>query len=115
MAIHNTSYDAANTSVRAFLTKVGEKYWGGPFNVGSGPGKEIWLKIKNGVFGGKCCYCGKSTDKLQIEHLIMFNQEGEFAYPKLTTNEEHCIRVIAEYLITILNRLQMIRFNYTEQ
>ena len=23
MAIHNTSYDAANTAVRAFLTKVG--------------------------------------------------------------------------------------------
>lgn len=159
MAIHNTSYDAANTAVRAFLTKVGAKYWGKTFNTGSGPGKNIWHKIKNDVFNAKCCYCGKAPDKLQIEHLIMFNRDeyglhhpgniapvctdcnkrekdansknvswqehlriiclknnnihsfedrkkrilnhieiGEFAYPKLTENEKHSIRVIAESL-----------------
>ena len=107
----------------------------------------------------KCCYCGGSPVKLQIEHLLMFNREeyglhhpgnvapvcercnkrgkdrngkhlsweahlkevcvranagqsfeikkarilnhiekGEFAYPKLTQNEKHAIRVIAESL-----------------
>ena len=70
MAIHNTSYDAANTAIRAFLTKVGAKYWGRTFNTGSGSGKDIWLRIKNDVFNGKCCYCGKTYEKLQIEHLI---------------------------------------------
>jgi len=159
MAIHNTSYDAANTAVRAFLTKVGEKYWGKTFNTGSGSGRIIWVEIKNKVFLGKCCYCGKESDNLQIEHLIMFNREeyglhhpgniapvcntcnkrgrdekgkhlfweihlknicqnnhdiqsfekrkrrilhhiekGKFVYPKLSDNEKHSIRVIAESL-----------------
>jgi len=74
MAIHNTSFDAANTAVRAFLTKVGAKYWGRTHNTGTGSGKAIWSEIKNGVFGGKCCYCGKQVEKLQIEHLVMFNR-----------------------------------------
>jgi hypothetical protein len=159
MAIHNTSYDAANTAVRAFLTKVGAKYWGRSFNSASGSGKHIWQKIRDELFERKCCYCGGSSTKLQIEHLIMFNREGyglhhpgnivpvcdrcnkrgkdrngkhlsweahlknvcfhandmqsfesrrarilnhiekgEFAYPKLTQNEKHAIRVIAESL-----------------
>lgn len=75
MAIHNTSYDAANTAVRAFLTEIGSKYWGRTFNTGSGSGKSIWLTIKNTIFKGECCYCGSRSDKLQIEHLIMFNRE----------------------------------------
>lgn len=159
MAIHNTSYDAANTAVRAFLTKVGAKYWGRTFNTGSGAGKAIWIEIKDTIFDGKCCYCDRTSDKLQIEHLIMFNREeyglhhpgnvvpvcsecnkrgknedgkhlswqehlkvicqrnndirnfeerrkrildhiekGGFACPKLTENEKHSIRVIAESL-----------------
>jgi hypothetical protein len=157
MAIHNTSYDAANTAVRAFLTEVGAMYWGRTFNTGSGSGKSIWLTIKNEIFKGECCYCGIHLDKLQIEHLIMFNREeyglhhpgnivpvclecnkrgrdksgkhikweehlenicvpkkelenfglrknrilkhineGKFAYPQLSDNEKHAIRVIAE-------------------
>ena len=75
MAIHNTSYDAANTAVRAFLTEIGAKYWGRTFNTGSGSGKAIWIIIKNEIFEGKCCYCGVPSDKLQIEHLIMFNRD----------------------------------------
>ena len=67
--------DAANTAVRAFLTKVGAKYWGKTFNTGSGPGKDIWFKIKNDVFSAKCFYCSKAPDKLQIEHIIMFNRD----------------------------------------
>ena len=55
MAIHNTSYDAANIVIRAILTKVGAKYWGRTFNTGSGSGKDIWLRIKKDVFNGKCC------------------------------------------------------------
>jgi len=159
MAIHNTSFDAANTAVRAFLTKVGAKYWGKTFNTGSGSGKAIWFEIKNKVFNGRCCYCGNAPAKLQIEHLIMFNREeyglhhpgnvvpvcnecnkrgkdergkrlsweehlknicqrnndiksfeerrrrilrhvneGKFTYPKLSDNEKHSIRVIAESL-----------------
>ncbi len=75
MAIHNTSYDAANTAVRAYLTEIGAKYWGRTFNTGSGSGKTVWLSIKNEIFQGECCYCGIRSDKLQIEHLIMFNRE----------------------------------------
>jgi len=74
MAIHNTAFDAANTAVRAFLTKVGAKYWGRTFNIGTGSGKAIWHEIKNEVFGGRCCYCSKRSEKLQIEHLVMFNR-----------------------------------------
>lgn len=159
MAVHNTSADAANTAVRAFLTEVGEKYWGRLFNTGTGSGKVIWEEIKNEIFTGKCCYCGRHSAKLQMEHLIMFNREeyglhhpgnivpcctdcnkrkkdnngkhvswekhlsiicreleqesefqqrrdrivrhhteGDFAYPTLTDNERHAIRVIAESL-----------------
>ena len=36
MAIYNTASDAANTAVRAFLTKVGEFYLGRTFNTGTG-------------------------------------------------------------------------------
>lgn len=75
MAIRNTSYDAANTAVRAFLTKAGAKYWGRSFNTASGSGKQIWQKIRDEIFEKKCCYCGDSSAKLQIEHLIMFNRE----------------------------------------
>ncbi len=159
MAIYNTGADAANTAVRAFLTEVGKKYWGKPFNTGSGSGKSIWQEIKSEVFGESCCYCGQISEKLQIEHLIMFNREeyglhhpdnvapcciscnkrekddnrkhlnwenhlkavcerlnekhmfderfkrisshmtvGEYAYPGLSSNEKHSIRVIAESL-----------------
>ncbi|HHT9159004.1 MAG TPA: HNH endonuclease [Candidatus Brocadiaceae bacterium] len=75
MAVHNTSADAANTAVRAFLTEVGEKYWGKIFNTGTGSGKAVWDKIKNQVFKGCCCYCGKHSEKVQMEHLVMFNRE----------------------------------------
>ena len=46
MAIYNTGSDAANTMVRAFLTKIGESYLNHSFNTGSGKGKEIWCEIK---------------------------------------------------------------------
>lgn len=74
MAIYNTASDAANTSVRAFLTKVGEHYVGHGFNTGSGRGKLFWQDIRDRVFGSVCAYCGKADGKLTIEHLIMFNR-----------------------------------------
>ncbi len=74
MAIYNTPSDAANTAVRAFLTKVGEYYLKGSFNTGSGKGKAAWLRIRNDVFEGRCCYCDTNTEHLQIEHLLMFNR-----------------------------------------
>ena len=46
MAIYNTGSDAANTMVRAFLTKIGESYLNHSFNTGSGKDKEIWQGIK---------------------------------------------------------------------
>jgi len=159
LAIHNTSADAANTAVRAFLTAVGEQYWGKIFNTGTGSGKATWKNIRDEVFGGKCCYCNKHSEKLQMEHLVMFNREeyglhhpgnivpccndcnkrktdrsgrhltweghlkaictesgdegdytrrldliikhhtkGKFAYPQLSENEKHAIRVMAESL-----------------
>ncbi len=73
MAIYNTASDAANTAVRAFLTKVGEFYLGRSFNTGSGRGKADWERIRDEVFGGSCAYCGKEG-QLQIEHLYMFNR-----------------------------------------
>ena len=74
MAVHNTSGDAANTAVRAFLTKVGEHYLGRSYNTGSGKGKEDWMRIKNTVFKNKCAYCDTETESLQIEHLVKFNR-----------------------------------------
>ena len=72
MAIYNTGSDSANTAVRAFLTKIGEYYWGESFNTGSKKGKKIWNDILI-EFNHSCAYCG-STNKLQMEHLIMFNK-----------------------------------------
>ena len=74
MAIYNTSADAANTAIRAFLTKVGEFYLGRSFNTGSGKGKADWERIRDVVFECSCAYCGESGKALQIEHLIMFNR-----------------------------------------
>lgn len=74
MSIYNTTFDSANTAVRAFLTKVGEYYLGRSFNISSGQAKEDWLIIKNIVFNSKCAYCGQQTDALQMEHLFMFNK-----------------------------------------
>lgn len=75
MAIYNTSYDAANTAVRAFLTKVGEYYWGRSFNTGSGSTKKVWEDIKTNIFNSQCAYCGERSPSLQIEHIVMFNRE----------------------------------------
>lgn len=73
MAIYNTGSDAANTAVRAFLTKVGEHYLGRSFNTGSGYGKNEWTRIRDELFNSRCAYCG-AAGKLQIEHLAMFNR-----------------------------------------
>lgn len=75
MAVHNTSSDAANTAVRAFLTEIGRYYFGRGFNTGSGQSQQDWVKIKDQIFGGECAYCGKNDSKLQIEHLVMFNRQ----------------------------------------
>ena len=74
MAIYNAPSDAANTAVRAFLTKVGEFYLGRSFNTGSGKGQEDWGRIRDSVFQGQCAYCGETPRALQIEHLCMFNK-----------------------------------------
>ncbi len=75
MTVYNTAADSANTSVRAFLTKVGEFYLGRSFNTSSGQGKSDWERVKNKVFQKKCAYCDEDSAKLQIEHLIMFNRK----------------------------------------
>ena len=75
MTTYNTSSDSANTSVRAFLTKIGEYYLKRSFNTSSGKGKEDWERIKEKVFDSKCAYCDLTKEKLQIEHLIMFNRD----------------------------------------
>lgn len=74
MAVYNTASDSANTAVRAFLTKVGEHYLGYSFNTGSGKGKAAWLSIRDDDFDSCCAYCGERNDKLQIEHVLMFNR-----------------------------------------
>ena len=75
MATHNTGSDAANTMIRAFLTKVGESYLGHGFNTRSGKGKIIWERIKNDTFQNSCAFCGDTNQKLTIEHLVMFNRD----------------------------------------
>ena len=72
MAVYNTPSDAANTAVRAFLTAVGEFYYGSSFNTGNGKGKSVWVEIK-ADFDNRCAYCD-SEGKLQVEHLVMFNR-----------------------------------------
>lgn len=74
MAVYNTASDSANTAVRAFLTKVGEHYLEHSFNTGSGKGKALWHSIRDNDFKGCCAYCGEENDKLQIEHVLMFNR-----------------------------------------
>jgi hypothetical protein len=74
MAVYNTASDAANTAIRAFLTKVGEYYLGHSFNTGSGKGKAAWLSIRDNDFLGCCAYCGQKNENLQIEHVLMFNR-----------------------------------------
>ncbi|HQN65610.1 MAG TPA: HNH endonuclease [Methylophilus sp.] len=74
MAVYNTSSDAANTAIRAFLTRVGEYYLGHSFNTASGKGKEIWEAIRDKDFESCCAYCGQKSHSLQIEHLLMFNR-----------------------------------------
>jgi len=160
LATYNTQYDAANTAVRAFLTRVGEYYLGKTFNTsGKGNAKSDWLRIRDKVFKSECAYCGKKSETLQMDHLIMINRtqyglhhpgnivpacskcnkrsknnikeynnwedhllyiceregqkdifaerwkrirshitEGEFAYPKLSSEEQNAIQIIAENL-----------------
>jgi hypothetical protein len=74
MAVYNTSSDSANTAIRAFLTKVGEHYLGHTFNTGSGPGQRMWHTIRDDDFLSCCAYCGDKSEKLQIEHVLMFNR-----------------------------------------
>ena len=74
LALYNTYADAANTAVRAFLTEIGEYYWGKSFNTSSGKAKKDWETIRDQIFSGECAYCGISDSQLQIEHLIMFNR-----------------------------------------
>lgn len=74
LAVYNTLSDSANTAVRAFLTKVGEHYLGHSFNTGSGRGKSLWEDIRDVHFKSSCAYCGTSSDRLQIEHVLMFNR-----------------------------------------
>jgi len=74
MAVYNTPADAANTAVRAFLTRIGEYYLGRSFNTGSGKSLQDWIIIRDKIFQTKCAYCGKEDPKLQIEHLVMFNR-----------------------------------------
>ncbi|MBN8687318.1 MAG: HNH endonuclease [Chitinophagales bacterium] len=75
MAVYNTASDAANTAVRAFLTKIGGNYLGTTFNTSSSRGSKIWETIKCRIFENRCAYCDKKENKLQIEHLIMFNKD----------------------------------------
>ena len=56
MTTYNTSSDAANTMIRAFLTKVGATYLGRFFYTVSGRGKEIWTSIKADPFDNKCAF-----------------------------------------------------------
>jgi|GEM_PF-800835 len=74
MAVHNTPFDAANTAVRAYLTEIGEHYFGRPFNMSGKKGKTEWGKIRDEIFGGECAYCGVKGQKLTMDHLIMMNR-----------------------------------------
>ena len=74
MAVYNTASDAANTMIRAFLTKIGEFYLGQTFNTSTSKGKKLWEEIKLDTFSGKCAFCESATDQLTIEHLVMFNR-----------------------------------------
>ena len=56
MTTYKTSSDAANTMIKAFLTKIGEDYLGHYFNTGSGKGKEIRTGIKEKTFNKKCAF-----------------------------------------------------------
>lgn len=75
MPIYNTASNAANTAVRAFLTKIGEEYLGQRFDIMSGSGKEHWARISEEVFEGKCAFCGTASNSLPMVHLVMLNKQ----------------------------------------
>jgi len=56
MTIYNTSADAANTAIRAFLTRVGEYYLGRSFNTGNGKAKDILWRRMCQPSDGTYCY-----------------------------------------------------------
>ena len=74
MTTYNTGSDSANTSVRAFLTKVGEFYLGRSFNTRSGKGQQDWQRIQTDTFNSRCAYCDRESERITIEHLVMFNK-----------------------------------------
>ena len=74
MAVYNTALDSANTAVRAFLTKVGEYYLGYLFNTRSGEAKIFGFIFAIMILIACCAYCGEKHEKLQVEHVLMFNR-----------------------------------------
>lgn len=74
MPIYNRPADAANLAVRAFLIKVSEHYLERPFNTVDGKARREWIRIRDELFQESCAYCGETPPKLELEHLIMFNQ-----------------------------------------
>ena len=92
MTTYNTSSDAANTMIRAFLTKVGEFYLGRTFNTGSGWGKERWQRIKTEAFNSQCAFCHRENERITIEHLVML----------IRINVDCIIRVTSFHVVRIV-------------
>ena len=63
-----------NTAVRSLLTKIGEYYLKKVLTLPQVMEKKNGERIKYDVFNNKCAYCNADDQKLQIEHLIMFNR-----------------------------------------
>ena len=66
--------DAANTAVRYMLRKAGSLHLPSMYDTTRSWGKEAWDDIVSNTFAGRCAYCGRVGQALQVEHLLMTNR-----------------------------------------
>ena len=66
--------DASNMAVRFLLRKAGAVHLDSMYDHTSSWGKEAWEDIVSNVFSGRCAYCGRVGQQLQVEHLHMINR-----------------------------------------
>ena len=75
MAKNPSPSDASNTAVRFLLRKAGSIHSDGKmYDTTRSWGKNAWEDIVSNTFSGKCAYCGKVGQALEVEHLLMTNR-----------------------------------------
>ena len=74
MAKNPSPSDASNTAVRFLLRKAGSIHLPSMYDTTRSWGKDAWDDIVSNTFAGRCAYCGRVGQALQVEHLLMTNR-----------------------------------------